>query len=258
MAVLGQWRKGCLRLPIPYVQAVAAAGADSKVLSPFELLPSEQAPEGLEVLTELDPFDAGPLDGASGLVLCGGGDVDPDLYGRTRHVHTHNVSKKRDRFELTYLNEALERDMPVLAICRGMQLLNVHLGGTLDQHLLDNPDRLDHYRDRPLAEPAHALTFKEKNVMADAMGGLEQQVNTHHHQGLDDVADALREVGWAEDGVLEAVVSTEHSWVWGVQWHPEAMVPIHEPQMQLFHAFADAVRSYATKKKEPGVEARTA
>ena len=258
VAVLGQWRKGCLRLPLPYVEAVAGAGHASKVLSPFELLPSERVPEDLELHTELDPFDAGPLEGAAGLVLCGGGDVDPDLYGRTRHVHTHNVSQKRDRFELTYLAEALEQDMPVLCICRGMQLLNVHLGGTLDQHLMDNPDRLDHYRDRPIAEPAHGLTFKEKNVMADAMGGLKHQVNTHHHQGLEDVAEPLKEVGWAEDGVLEAVVSSEHTWVWGVQWHPEAMVPMHEPQTRLFDAFGAAVSSYVAKAEAPGFKAQSA
>ena len=253
MAVLGQWRKGCLRLPLPYVQALSAAGAYSRVLSPFEPLESEHIPEDLDVVTELDPLDPGPLDGASGLVLCGGGDVDPALYGRKRHPRTHNVSQKRDRFELTYLGAALERNLPVLAICRGMQLLNVHLGGTLNQHLLDDPKKLDHYRDRPLAEPAHGVSLVENTLPAKIMGGTEIQVNTHHHQGLDDVPASLDKVGWSEDGVLETVVSNEHTWVIGVQWHPEAMVPMNGPQVKLFEAYAQAVRAFAAQGEPPGV-----
>lgn len=216
-------------------------GLKSKVLAPFELLPNEEVPPGLEIQTDLDPYDPTPLEGASGLLLCGGGDIDPALYGRPRHPRTHNVSQKRDIFESTFLGAALERDLPVFAICRGMQLLNVHLGGTMDQHLLDDPAKLDHYRDRPLAEPAHNVALKEGSVVALAMGDTNVAVNTHHHQGLDDVADALDEIGYSEDGVLEVVVSREHTFVVGVQWHPEAMVPMDPAQKDLFQAFADAV-----------------
>jgi len=258
VAVLGQWRKGCLRLPVPYVDAVAEAGLRSRVLSPFELLPSETPPPGLDVITEIDPYDPSPLEGASGLVVCGGGDVDPALYGRQRDPRTHNVSQKRDRFELTCLKAALDQDIPILAICRGMQLLNVHLGGTLTQHLMDDPTKLDHYVDRPLSEPAHSVSVKENSIAAEALGETVLQVNTHHHQGLDDVAEALEELGWSEDGVLEVVGSREHTWVIGVQWHPEAMVPAHDPQTKLFKAFGEAVRVFDQGMSEPDVQARSA
>ena len=228
-------------MPLPYVQALEMVGLRSKVLAPFELLPSEEVPPGLEVHTDLDPYDPSPLEGAAGLLLCGGGDIDPALYGRARHPRTHNVSQRRDLFESTFLAAALELDLPVLAICRGMQLLNVHLGGTLNQHLLDDPSKLDHYRDRPLAEPAHSVTLETDSILCSALSGPKVAVNTHHHQGLDDVAEPLEKVGYSEDGVLEAVVSREHTFVVGVQWHPEAMVPMSPQQKGLFHAYADAV-----------------
>jgi len=245
IAVLGQWRKGCLRLPLPYVNALSRAGAHSKVLSPFELLTGEHLPEDLEIDTELDPFDGRPLHGASGLMLCGGGDIDPEIYGQKRHPRTHNVSRKRDQFELSYLGEALALDMPVLAICRGMQVLNVHLGGTLNQHVMDDPTKLDHYVDRPLSEPAHGISMKENSLVSEIYGTENIRVNTHHHQGLGVVADQLDEVGWAEDGVLEAVVSRDHNWVVGVQWHPEAMVPRDKMQERLFEGFVAAALGYS-------------
>jgi putative glutamine amidotransferase len=126
-----------------------------------------------------------------------------------------------------------------------MQLLNVHLGGTLNQHLLDDPKKLDHYRDRPIAEPAHSVAFKEGTLIEEIFGDVRADVNTHHHQGLEDVAAPLEEIGWAEDGVLEAVVSKEHSWVLGVQWHPEAMAPVDKKELAMFEAFVESARNYA-------------
>ena len=250
IAVVGQWRKGQLRLPVPYAHAVELVDGSPKVLSPFDMPPNEERPDDLEVLAGLDPYDPTPLDGACGLLIPGGGDIDPELYGRKRHPRTHNVSQKRDRFELTLLGEALERDMPVLAICHGMQLLNVQLGGTLDQHLLDDPTKLDHYRDRPIAEAAHSVSFKEGTVLADIFDSVRADVNTHHHQGLDDIADELEEIGWAEDGVLEAVVHRDRTWVVGVQWHPEAMAPVDAKELALFEAFVEATRNYKGSSTE--------
>ena len=257
IAVIGQWRKGQLRLPIPYAHSVRLAGGSPKVLSTFAAMPSEEVPEDLEVFTNLDPYDPSPLEGASGLIIPGGGDIDPSLYGAPRHPRTHNVSQRRDRFELTLLNEALENDMPVLAICHGMQLLNVHLGGTLDQHLSDHPGRLDHYRDRPIAEPAHGLEVKEDSLLEEVLGATSLPVNTHHHQGLEEVAEPLEQVGWADDGVLEAVVSRDHSWVVGVQWHPEAMAAVDPIQLRLFEEFVEAAERFG-RQQQPELRARSA
>lgn len=247
IAVVGQLRQDGRRIPTTYAHAVEMAGGKPKVFSTFGLVPEETIPEGLEVLAELDPYDESPLDGAVGLVVPGGGDIDPEWYGRPRHPRTKNVSHRRDRFEMTLLSEALERDVPVLAICHGMQLLNVFLGGTLIQHLADDPRMLQHDRDRPRAEPVHELRVKAGSRFAEITGlGNHTAVNSHHHQGLGAVPYVLEQVAWAEDGCLEAVVSREHSWVVGVQWHPEAMVDTDPHQRRLFDSFVAATRSRAT------------
>lgn len=244
IAVTSLKRHGRMRLPIDYVHALRSAGAHVRVFSTFRPPPGGAIPGDMEVVVGLDPEDTSPLDGAAGLLLPGGGDIDPDIYGRERHAKTHNVNRRRDRFELTLVAEALDRNLPVLAVCRGMQLLNVHLGGTLVQHIPDNPKFLDHGRDRPRAEAAHHVRLVPNSRLAQIFATTDLGVNSHHHQGLDDTAPALKEVGWAEDGVLEAVESTEHDWVVGVQWHPEVMAPVDDSQMKLFRAFVAATRGH--------------
>jgi putative glutamine amidotransferase len=245
--VIAQWRKNASRLPLPYIHAVELAGGKAKVLSTFGSNPTEEVPESLEVMLDLDPLDPSPLEGASGLLIPGGGDIDPELYGKTRHPRTHNVSQRRDRFELTMLGAALERDMPVLAICHGMQLLNVYFGGALVQHIADSPRRLNHDRDMPRAEPVHGLRVKEGSLLERILGTDDTAVNSHHHQGLDGAAGPLEEVGWAEDRVLEAVVSRDHTWCLGVQWHPEAMADTDSTELKIFQDFVGAARSYSSE-----------
>jgi putative glutamine amidotransferase len=236
IVISGMWPRDRSRprVPIPFVHAVEKAGGSPYVMSAFPLAPGEKAHAGLPVDTNIDPEDAVLPAGAAGLVLTGGGDVDPAIYGQRRHPRTYNISLRRDRFELNLLRQALERDLPVLAICRGMQVLNVHLGGTLEQHIADSPDRLDHDRDRTRAEPAHDIDLDGDSVLTDVLEAARLPVNSHHHQGLGEVAEPLQEVGWADDGVLEAVVSRDHTWVVGVQWHPEAMAPVSARQAKLF------------------------
>ncbi|MDQ3877380.1 MAG: gamma-glutamyl-gamma-aminobutyrate hydrolase family protein [Actinomycetota bacterium] len=216
----------------------------AKALMTFGLPRDEIVPEGVDFELDLDPDDASVLDGASALVLPGGGDIDPQLYGRPRHPRTHKVSYRRDHFEMTLLARALAEGLPVLAICKGMQLLNVHLGGTLIQHLADDATRLEHDRDAPRSDPAHAVTLKKGCKLASVFGTRDIEVNSHHHQGLDDVAPDLEPVAWAEDGVLEAVEHRHRSWVIGVQWHPEAMSDVDPVQAKLFDALIEAARSY--------------
>ena len=213
------------------------------MLATFDLPPDEDRPTDGDIHLGLDPADASKLDDCSGLLLPGGGDIDPEWYGCERHPRTHNVSHRRDRFELSLLEAALARDMPVLAICHGMQLLNVHLGGTLEQHLADDTGRLEHDRDMPRAEPVHEVTVEDGTLLADAIG-TRAPVNSHHHQGLARVSDQLRKIAWAEDGVLEAVEATGYTWVMGVQWHPEAMADTDRGQKSIFDHFVDAAAAF--------------
>lgn len=249
IAIPGQGVEGAGRIPLLYARAIREAQGIPRIFSPFDTLKAdERVPEDLPVEMDVDPEDHSPLQGAIGLLLPGGGDVDPITYGERRHPATRQVSRLRDRLESTLLREALRRDMPVLCICRGMQLLNVVLGGSLDQHLADNPDRLDHDRDIPRAEPVHTIDIREGSGFEQVLEGVEAPVNSHHHQGLDVVADELQVIARAGDGVIEAVLAPKREWVLGVQWHPEVMAPVDPRQMKIFERFVVAAQLYARKK----------
>lgn len=251
ITITGQGIAGEGRLPSLYAHAVSRSGGVPKVFSPFdELRPEENIPPGVEIQLGVDPDDLSPLDGAIGLLLPGGGDIDPLHYGAPRHPRTRRISRERDRLELSLLREALRRDLPVLAICRGFQLLNVCCGGTLEQHLADEASRIDHDRDMPRAEPVHTVRLDQDSMLSEVFEGEEIPVNSHHHQGLDRVADNLDKVGWAGDGVLEAVVAKDRTWVVGVQWHPEVMAPLDHRQMRLFEEFDAATRRYAAARSD--------
>lgn len=247
IVITGQGREEVGRLPLLYATAIRHAGGTPEVFTPFDhLRPEDKVPEDLPVHMSVDPDDPAPLEGAAALLLPGGGDIDPSIYEAEPHPRTRNISPLRDRFELTMLTAALERNMPVFCICRGFQLLNVALGGTLDQHLPDHPETLEHDRDMPRADPAHSIHIAEGSRLAEIFGVLELPVNSHHHQGLAVVADGLVEAAWAGDGVLEAGVATRYEWVVGVQWHPEVMAPVDHRQMLLFEAFVAAAGAYSS------------
>jgi putative glutamine amidotransferase len=193
------------------------------------------------------PVAAGPavsLSDCDGLVLVGGSDVDPMRYGEARRPETEEPDKARDAAELTLLEHALERDLPVLAICRGLQLLNVFHGGSLIQHL--NPVERHQRADGDHGLPAHAVTIVPNTLLSTIAGAPTWQVNSRHHQAVKTVGKALRVSAVdAEDGTVEALERPDKRFVLAVQWHPEDQAPRDPEQAKIFQSFAAAVTSTA-------------
>lgn len=218
-----------------YVEAVERPGATAVLLSPLHAAASVEA----------------VLDVVHGLVLTGGEDVNPARYGQEPHPALGTVNDARDAMEMAALAGALQRGMPVFAICRGMQLLNVALGGTLFQDL---PNQLDgdllHEQTAPIDERWHGARIRTDSRLGEVMGMEQLRINSFHHQGVDRLAPGLQASVWAEDGLVEGVESTEHPWVMGVQWHPErgeaeAWHDPRDPNRRLFWAFAEAAREWS-------------
>lgn len=170
------------------------------------------------VLTAVEDVEA-LVERLDGLVLSGGGDVGPERYGATRHPETNWLDERRDVFELALVREARAHSLPLLGVCRGMQVLNVALGGTLVQHL---PDLTELAHDLPDCwdATAHEVEIEPDSRLASLLGAAPVQVNSVHHQAIDALAPGLRAVAWAPDRVVEAIESDSEP-VLGVQWHPE-------------------------------------
>lgn len=192
-----------------------------------KILPYERALRRAGLDPERNPKSLDPL---AGLVLSGGTDVDPALYGQTRVTVTDEPDRERDEFELKLLNRALEANLPVLAICRGMQVLNVALGGTLFQHL----GATSKHR-QPGVSDAHQVLFRDG--WPDY--GSPAMINSRHHQAVDRLGDGLKVTAVADDGVIEAV--SYGTRVIGVQWHPEDTIDLHPWDIELFQRFAEVV-----------------
>jgi putative glutamine amidotransferase len=198
----------------------------SAFISPASYVRAVQRAGGRPVLLLPDPEDAenpnGVLDLIDALILTGGaGDVNPELYGEERHPETGPVQEERDAYELALARAAIERGVPTLGICRGMEVLNVVYGGRLEQHL---PDVLGHeeHRHTPGTYADHEVRLEPGSLAAHAAGTERTPVKSHHHQGIKEVGDGLRISGWAtEDGAIEALEDPSHSFVLGVLWHPE-------------------------------------
>jgi putative glutamine amidotransferase len=202
----GAWEDVLVMLPRSYARAVQLAGGLAILLPPDPVV--AQDPD--EVLDLLD-----------GLVLAGGSDVDPALYGAEADPQTAGTCPPRDAFEAALARRALERDLPVLGICRGLQLLNVATGGTLVQHL---PDRLGHEEHRPTPGlfVEHEVRVEAGSLAARATGHQCAEVMSHHHQGPDRIGDGLVATGWApSDGSVEALEAPGRRFALGVLWHPE-------------------------------------
>jgi len=177
-----------------------------------------------------------------GLLLSGGGDIHPQIYNHTLHPLVSNVDNDRDRVELRLLDEAIQVGLPVLGICRGFQVINVGLGGSLYEDILDQrPESSEHqyYPDWPLDHLAHEVKIDQNSRLANILGGVEFEVNSLHHQGVENLAPGLKPTGFAPDGLLEAFEIPDHPFALGVQWHPEYL-QAYAPMRSLFKTFVEA------------------
>lgn len=218
------WAAAAVAAPDRYLYALRRAGAQEAVVMPDEL--DERGAREL-----LDRFD--------GLLLLGGGDLDPETYGQARADETYGVIGRRDGFELPLVRAAVVRGLPTLAICRGHQVLNVALGGTLEQHITSG----DVSHGLPGVEGGsvmHDVRIAEGSRLATAMGTTRTRVSSHHHQAVEKVGDGLDAAAWADDGLVEAIeLADGDAWIVGVQWHPEDTAAEDPVQQRLFDAFAE-------------------
>ena len=182
----------------------------------------------------------------SGLVLTGGGDVDPALYGEAPNgTQMDSVSAERDSTEVAALGTAIERGLPVLAICRGMQVLNVALGGSLYQDVPSQcPSDINHAQttggQHARDELTHGVGVEAGSCLASILGARSLRVNSMHHQALRKLGRGLRAVAWAPDGIIEGVEMPDERWVLGVQWHPEELAAEQAHAQRLFAGFVAA------------------
>jgi len=217
-----------MALGMPYLEALECSDALPVVVPPLR----EEM---------LDDF----LDAVDGLLLSGGPDIDPAAYGRPPHRCLGPTEPRLDAFELALVQAADRRGLPILAICRGAQLLNVARGGTLIQHLPDVVDHAIEHRQRQAADAlTHAVELDPDSRLAELMGWTEGSVNSFHHQAVDALGRGLRVTARAPDGTVEALEDPDRPFLLAVQWHAEYLVhwPQHAP---LFDAFAAACREPA-------------
>jgi len=181
---------------------------------------------------------AGKIDA---LLLSGGGDVRPSLFGEQPHWKLGEVDPERDDFEIGILRLMVDLGKPVLGICRGIQVINVALGGTLYQDLASQqPQSLQHRQEAPRQYPTHSVTVRQDSRLSDILGVTTLQVNSIHHQAIRDVASGLQVTARASDGVIEGVEAPGDPWLLGVQWHPEGMWKQDQAAASLFRALVTA------------------
>ncbi|MFM1652881.1 gamma-glutamyl-gamma-aminobutyrate hydrolase family protein [Brevibacillus sp. B_LB10_24] len=173
-----------------------------------------------------------------GVILSGGEDVDPLYYGEEPHPQLGYTTRERDEAEIALIRHALEHSIPLLAICRGVQILNVTLGGTLIQDIPSQwSDPLQHSQKVERGRDTHAVAIEPGSWLAEILGAMRIRVNSLHHQALKEVADDLKVAASASDGIIEAVEYTGSSFAVGVQWHPESMAATNPLMKRLFEAF---------------------
>lgn len=211
-----------------YVQRLEAAGAVPVIVPLLEQEPALRA-----VYARLD-----------GLLLAGGGDLDPLHYNEARHPKLGAVDEDRDRVELTLAQWALEDELPILAICRGIQVLNVAAGGTLYQDIASQvPGAIQHqyHKVKPNNYRAHEVNIEPDSRLAELMGTHMASVNSSHHQAVEEVAPGFRVTARAMDGLIEGIERQDDHFAVGVQWHPEVLADEDGAQQALFDGFIDTI-----------------
>jgi putative glutamine amidotransferase len=225
-----------VRTDLEYVKSVSEAGGVPVILPPSLSL------RAAEIL----------LDGLDGLLLSGGPDLDPGYYGEEPMPELGTTIPEWDALEMALLRPALKRQMPIFGICRGMQILNVALGGTLYQ---DVPSQfganvINHWQTMPKCRFTHDVEVQDDSYLAEITDRQTVEVNSYHHQGIKDLADILTVTARSADGVIEAIESRDVSdhWLVGVQWHPEGMCDSGTGHRNLFEAHVCAAGRYAVRK----------
>ena len=221
----GHWQLDAALIPYDYVRAIERAGARALLVPP--------STDGIEET----------LDALDGLVFSGGADVDPETYGADAHDETNGTRPERDAGELALLKAALARDMPVLAVCRGFQILNVARGGDLEQHV---PDRVgsETHREVKGVFSEHGVRVEGDSRLGSLLGDEVSGVKSHHHQGVGEVGEGLREVAWADDGTVEGLEDPDRRFALGVLWHPEA-----GDDARLFEALVTEAAAYRKERR---------
>ena len=219
------WNDAATMLPRAYAEAVQRADGLAILLAADDAV-AERPDELLDLL--------------DGVVFAGGSDIDPLTYGASPHPTVTGTDPARDRFEVALAHRALERDLPLLGICRGMQLLNVATGGTLVPHL---PDVLasDRHREKPGVFCTHEVRLEPGSLAAEAVGGERTTVSSHHHQGVGEIGEGLAATGWSvEDDIVEAIELPGRRFALGALWHPEV-----DGRSRVIEAFVQASRARA-------------
>jgi len=211
-----------------YVHAVTQAGA-----APVVIPPGLDPPLVRAIFTRLD-----------GLLLAGGEDIDPARYGQTPHECLGRTTPERDRLEIILCRMALDSRVPILGICRGIQVLNVATGGTLYQDLASQRpqgERHDFFSSEfPRDRLSHPVTLNPDSLVARILEAENLKVNSLHHQGIERLGEGWRAVGHAPDGLVEAIEAPDHPFAVAVQWHPEELVKHPDHSLRLFRALVEA------------------
>lgn len=219
-------------LPTAYVEAVRRAG-------------------GIAVLVPPGEARREWLDAVDAVVLTGGGDLDPATYGEPRHATVDGVDAERDRDELAIARHVVAAELPALCICRGLQVLNVALGGSLIQHLPEAVGTSVAHRSEPTGHCAHAIAVEPRSRIAELLGGTETAPMSWHHQAIGRLARGLAVVARAADGTIEAVALDGHARLLAVQWHPEITAAADPAQQRLFDAVVGDARDRRRSRCAP-------